>query len=88
MPAGILVHSFDLKEISYAPVIAAAMLRRQQVRCCRNRPVGSWERLNQAIHTSTLNHNTVQSKADAMRSCGDLHIPQLKTATLFQPKVL
>lgn len=32
MPAGILVHSFDLKEISYAPVIASAMLRRQQVR--------------------------------------------------------
>merc|ERR1712000_582317 len=30
MPAGILVHSFDLKEISYAPVIASAMLRRQQ----------------------------------------------------------
>eukprot|EP00043_Microstomoeca_roanoka_P000873 m.29698 g.29698 ORF g.29698 m.29698 type:complete len:290 (+) comp10542_c1_seq3:262-1131(+) len=28
--AGILVHHFDLKEISYAPVIAAAMLKRQQ----------------------------------------------------------
>eukprot|EP00056_Hartaetosiga_gracilis_P000413 m.38260 g.38260 ORF g.38260 m.38260 type:complete len:292 (-) comp10198_c0_seq1:232-1107(-) len=29
-PAGILVHGFDLKEITYAPVIASAMLKRQQ----------------------------------------------------------
>eukprot|EP00055_Hartaetosiga_balthica_P005411 m.15845 g.15845 ORF g.15845 m.15845 type:complete len:335 (+) comp4531_c0_seq1:33-1037(+) len=29
-PAGILVHGFDLKEITYAPVIANAMLKRQQ----------------------------------------------------------
>ncbi|EGD78189.1 hypothetical protein PTSG_09066 [Salpingoeca rosetta] len=28
--AGILVHHFDLKEVSYAPVVAAAMLKRQQ----------------------------------------------------------
>jgi membrane protease subunit (stomatin/prohibitin family) len=28
--AGIHVHSFGLKEISYSPVVAAAMLKRQQ----------------------------------------------------------
>ncbi len=28
--AGIHIHSFGLKEISYAPVVAAAMLKRQQ----------------------------------------------------------
>ena len=30
--AGIHIHSFGLKEISYAPVVAAVMLKRQQVR--------------------------------------------------------
>lgn len=28
--AGILIHSFDIKEITYSPVIAAVMLKRQQ----------------------------------------------------------